>query len=137
MGDFAASGACKDCHAQDFEVWKGSDHANAFESLRDELNSHFDPECVKCHVVGGFDKKRAFLNEERTPKLMGVGCESCHGPGRKHVEAQKSGEEGKEKVPYKVPLNELQSLCEVCHTSDRNPDFSFDEMWKEIRHGKP
>jgi hypothetical protein len=25
--------------------------------------------------------------------------------------------------------------CHHCHTDDRNPNFHFEESWKEIQHG--
>ncbi|HVF87703.1 MAG TPA: multiheme c-type cytochrome, partial [Pyrinomonadaceae bacterium] len=72
--------------------------------------------CIGCHTTGAVDGKQ--LNLE---KLMpGVSCESCHGPGEKHVLAM-GASDLKEKYifnPKKMSGDELtQELCASCHRS--------------------
>ncbi|MCZ6691716.1 MAG: DUF1573 domain-containing protein [Planctomycetota bacterium] len=122
---YAGSEACRDCHPRAYDSWSGSKHGHAFESLR-RVGSHYDPECVGCHVVG-FGTAGGFVREDLTSDRVHVGCEACHGPGRSHVE-------GGGVPPYREP--DIRSLCRPCHTQDRNPDFSFERSWKEIAHGK-
>ncbi len=76
--------------------------------------------CVTCHE----DQQRRFKNtimgkimaRPRTP-LEAQGCESCHGPGRAHVEA--AG--GKETIPIRFgrdsnnSVDEQNSACLACH----------------------
>ena len=78
--------------------------------------------CVTCHQ----DQERRFKNtvmgkvmmtHPRTP-LEGRGCESCHGPGRAHVEA--GG--GKDTIPIRFgkdsnnSVAEQNAKCEECHS---------------------
>jgi len=73
-------------------------------------------ECFGCHstrAVSGFDLKLDRL----TP---GIQCESCHGPGEKHLVAmkEKKFEEPQIFNPGGLGAHELsQSFCGTCHTS--------------------
>lgn len=72
--------------------------------------------CIGCHSTGAVDGKQ--LNLE---KLMpGVSCESCHGPGEKHVLAMGAGDLKEKYIfnPKKMGGDELtQELCAACHRS--------------------
>ncbi len=89
---YVGSGACATCHAAIYNQWKKTPHASALETLRG-LNYHWDPECIRCHVVGwqraGPDdwllSTSGFRSPAKTPFLGGVGCETCHGPGGQHA----------------------------------------------------
>jgi len=118
---YVGSEACAGCHAESFEVWRGSRHARAWDSLK-EVGKTFDPECISCHVVG-FGKEGGFHSEQDSPHLAGVGCEACHGPGKAHV-----GEGGGKMAPFTL------RDCVVCHTNERSAAFELDSYWKEIEH---
>ncbi|RMF90135.1 MAG: hypothetical protein D6741_17170, partial [Planctomycetota bacterium] len=93
QGTFVGTKKCASCHEASYEVWKKSGHSKAWETLAElEIPRTGDPQCVSCHVTGWhptryFPYESGFLSEEKTPELTDVGCESCHGPGSKHVEA--------------------------------------------------
>ena len=84
--------------------------------------------CITCHQ----DQERRFKNtvmgkvmqHPRTP-LEGRGCESCHGPGRAHVEA--GG--GKESIPIRFgkdspnTVAEQNNVCLDCHSGGTNHLF--------------
>ena len=121
---YVGSDSCKEvCHSDIYDKWSGLAHADAYATLVD-VNSHFDPECVVCHVVG-LDYESGFLTEEQTPKMKDVGCENCHGPGSKHVEN-----------PLEVKTGDPKSECEDCHTPEHSAEFGSkrDEYMKKIVH---
>lgn len=113
--------ACRSCHAVEHEIWAASAHAHAFKTLVD-ANQDFNVECVSCHVTG-FDTPGGFVNARRTPGLMNVQCEACHGDATGHVaDLQK---------PYgDVPPRQ----CFTCHTKENSPDFVFFPYWDMIKH---
>ncbi len=70
-------------------------------------------ECAYCHTVG-YDVKTATFKE------ISIGCESCHGPGARHVA-------DKEKIgniinPANLPFDYQASICGQCHTRGKTPD---------------
>ena len=89
---FVGDGQCFSCHQDEHKVWMKSKHAAAHSALEKlavkPTGRQFDGECIVCHTVG-YEYKTGFLNQKKTPALMNVQCESCHGPGSLHVaEAQ-------------------------------------------------
>jgi hypothetical protein len=71
--------------------------------------------CFACHTLqsslkGQFDPSRA---------LPGVGCESCHGPGAKHVQAMQNNQtdEGLRAIftPASLSPVEQNDFCGACH----------------------
>ncbi len=83
--EYVGRTVCSDCHSR----------INSQYSTRmkgDDLGRHKDDAaCHACHVTGGgqptggaFDYSVSHLN--------GIGCESCHGPGSKHVNADSKAE---------------------------------------------
>jgi hypothetical protein len=119
---FLTAETCKPCHAAEYTVWAASDHAHAMQTLIDK-KADFNPECVGCHVVG-FKKKGGFLDRTTTSTLANVQCESCHGPGARHVKNSHA--------PYG---NAGKSSCMPCHTHENSPSFEFESYWARIRHG--
>ena len=148
-GDYVGSEKCKSCHEDSYRIWKKSKHAHAWASLSppysDPDRTH-DPECISCHVVGWhpteyFPYKTGFLSEEKTPKLCNVGCESCHGPGGEHVEAEMHADMDRQEAACKairVTLEEAKGVtrksCYSCHDLDNSPDFDFDAYWPLVEH---
>lgn len=112
---FVGSDKCFSCHAAEAAKWKESAHSHAMETLEKVAKRpglrNYDPECVRCHAVGyGFET--GYRDEETTPLLKHVGCESCHGPGSGHVAN-----------PKDARLLALQSPWRVDRT-DRLPDVA-------------
>ena len=75
----------------------------------------------------GFDQPGGFVDMSITGHLMGVQCESCHGAGRAHVEAQG-------KAPLPNSDWDREKICAQCHTQPHSPGFVFDKYWPKIRH---
>lgn len=79
-------------------------------------------ECFVCHsttVVKSEGRIRPDLS------LPGVGCESCHGPGRGHIEAVRTGASDLKMRRLSEWRSELTTqLCGQCHRSPAGEDLS-------------
>ncbi|MFN7171183.1 MAG: multiheme c-type cytochrome [Fimbriimonadaceae bacterium] len=119
---FVGSKACFPCHATAAHVWENSAHAMALKTLED-INHDRDPDCVGCHVVG-LPAADGFRDRKLTPDLTDVGCESCHGPGAKHVFD-----------PLEHPMPKVgENSCISCHNTQHSPKFDFASYWMKIKH---
>ena len=122
---FVGEAVCQTCHEAQHKIWLESQHAIAYEDL-ENVNKAFDPDCVKCHVVG-FDQPGGFIDMNVTGHLMGVQCESCHGAGREHVAAGGA-------KPLANAGWPKQKICAQCHVQKHSPSFDFDRYWPKISH---
>ncbi len=119
---YVGSQACAACHQAEFDKWAQSGHAKAMATL-ERKGQQFDNDCVKCHTVG-FGQSGGFQSLMTTPQLANVQCESCHGPGRQHVNAPAKGYGF---MPTPVG-------CVQCHTKSNSPDFNFETYWPKVKH---
>jgi len=93
------------------------------------VGSQYDPECIRCHVVG-LEYETGFVSEKGHKDLRNVGCEVCHGPGSKHMMAILMAEEDTE-------TSEPKSACIDCHTPEHsNYEGREDEYLQKIVHWK-
>lgn len=122
---YAGAQTCQACHQATFSSWSRTRHATAFTRL-ERVNKQYDPDCVACHTVG-FADSGGFVDAQSTPKLMNVQCESCHGPSRKHVEANGS-------LPVAYSGWTKTRVCAQCHTQAHSPSFRIDEYWHQVAH---
>lgn len=120
--EYAGSRACISCHAEAGEAWLKSRHSEALKTLEAE-SSDRDPDCTGCHVVG-LSSEKGFKSREATPDLADVGCESCHGAGKKHAV---------QPFTHKMPKVGEKS-CQQCHVPDHSPGFDFKTYWSRIAH---
>ncbi len=76
--------------------------------------------CFGCHTTGAIPKASVLSQTNLEHLSPGVSCESCHGPGEKHVAAMKAG------TPAAGKMNKLseldgddisQNMCATCHRS--------------------
>jgi hypothetical protein len=114
---------CARCHQAEYEQWKTTSHAKAWQTLVDDKKES-TPECVVCHVVG-YKQPGGLQTAEDAAKLGNVQCENCHGMGTQH--------EAYSKTPQKV----TEATCVGCHTSTTSPNFSFAVFQPHILHKKP
>lgn len=160
MPEYIGSEACGKCHEHAFTVWKNSKHSHAYKTLVEEKHPslrQYDGECIVCHTVG-FGYKTGFSDEATTPKLINVGCESCHGPGSLHAKNPKN-EEWRERMnlPWlaarksgneKAKNHDIERFCVTCHDIDNdvtwihdanNKKDPFVEKWinRKIIHNTP
>jgi len=110
---YVGSQACQTCHTNEYKQWQTTMHATAFYTLL-QVQRHFYPDCVSCHSTGfGYPSGYAIAQPEREP-LQGVGCETCHGPGKLHV-ANPIRENTRREVPAQ--------MCAQCHNEEHHPGF--------------
>lgn len=142
--EYVGTSACKMCHAGAakgaiHETWEKSKHAKAFANLPDE--SKKDPKCYPCHTTGfgkagGYDPK-----SPNAAKLEGVGCESCHGPGKDYKAMSIMKDPAKAKEAGLIMPD--ASTCKGCHEGatpeghKELPKFDYATMVKQIEHHLP
>ncbi|MFQ5560219.1 MAG: multiheme c-type cytochrome, partial [Nitrospinota bacterium] len=120
-GIFLGVANCKTCHEYFWGKWKETPHSWAWDTLvKREKTS--DPDCVPCHTVG-YDQPGGFISINKTPDLVDVQCEVCHGPGGSHA-ANFS-----KRLP---PVNE--KTCLQCHNEKHSPDFNYQDYFRQITH---
>jgi 2',3'-cyclic-nucleotide 2'-phosphodiesterase (5'-nucleotidase family) len=115
-------GTCQTCHQKEFEVYKGTRHAQAYATLASQF-MHRDTNCVGCHVTG-YEEKGGFAGmrlRNAEIDLIDVQCEACHGPANLH----------KRDGSY---LDIALESCAKCHTEHDDPDFDFERDWEKIKH---
>jgi hypothetical protein len=144
-----AAGQCALCHSTNFTQWTQTGHSNMLKrGLKGVLSLSYSEACIECHTTGhdnspsavndGFDdiKKElgwVFPGQLKTgvydtltlkyPKLAhraNVQCESCHGPGSKHL-GDKSG----------IAMSLDEAACGYCHEKD---PYRKNTQWKESLH---
>lgn len=118
-GDYVGSKSCADCHEEEHSTFvKYSKKAHSWkgvEKMLPKLEVEEQKTCFSCHTTGY--EKGGFVSYAKTPELADVGCETCHGPGREHVE---SGGDP-ELITHKPSI----SSCSSCHNSQRVQDFNY------------
>ena len=110
--------ACRDCHAEAFDVWERTPHSRAYWTL-EVVQKNFNLSCVGCHVTGYQRPGGAEVvqNEGRRD----VTCESCHGPGSAHVAARNAAQR-RATIRRDVP----GSFCATeCHTAEHSDHFDY------------
>ncbi len=111
--------SCAKCHGGQYDQWKETPHAHAFESLEKSLQST-NPACIRCHTTCFVDLPQG-SSEPVNDELRGVQCESCHGMGTEHA---RDGSYGAVKV----------ETCLACHDKERSPDFDLATYLPKVRH---
>jgi hypothetical protein len=133
---FIGANKCKKCHFKQHRTWKKNTtykHAGAWETLKPHLKSEGQKDahgraCVACHVTGHDRPDRSgFVSEAASGHLLGVQCESCHGPGGNHAVAGKKVKDDKRKTfreDEKTFITVKTTACANCH----NPHVSHAKM---------
>lgn len=142
--EFVGVKKCKLCHnkassGKYYEVWEKQKHAKVFTVLKEDEQK--DPKCQKCHTTG-FGEPGGFISLEKTPDMINVQCESCHGPAELHQKSKSNNV-----VPYDH-WKPVEEVCTSCH-NDESPHwkpekyidkdgnktgFDFEQAKKEIAH---
>lgn len=114
---------CANCHEEEHEFWKKTQHAKAYETLTVQ-HKEFNLDCVSCHVTGY--EKPGGSTVTHVAAFKDVQCEVCHGPGSRHEDDPKN--------PTLIVASPSRSLCAgSCHHPPHvNEGWSVDEAWKHI-----
>ncbi len=113
--EYASVDSCVECHAPQYENWRETPHARAYQTLVAK-GAQYQVECLVCHTTG-FGQAGGYAPAHKGQSAMiNVQCESCHGPAARHVDAQEP-----------VVRNGGKELCQSCHTEKNSPHFNYDE----------
>lgn len=117
---FVGGDVCARCHAAEAAQWATTGHSVAWETLVRERKDA-TPECIPCHSVG-YRQPGGFRDAVRTPRLVNVQCENCHGMGTMH---DRQGED-------RTPVGE--ATCRTCHNAERHPGFDYARSIVQVVH---
>lgn len=118
---YAGAESCKGCHAPQYKIWSGLAHRRAFDALK-KAGTAANPDCVACHATG-FRLETGFVSEQKTPQLVGVTCEACHGPMARHTKDTNIRDSLRPRL-----------ICTRCHTPEHSGQFKQNEYMKKIKH---
>jgi len=130
MDMYAGTETCKKCHESQYNQWKKTGHARAFERLLKESQEN-NYNCLPCHTTG-FARYNGFYTLKDTPDMIHVQCETCHGIGKMHVANAEKMSDTKPSQRMLAPI--VQHMCTNCHTSERDPDFNFVRDVVKVKH---
>jgi hypothetical protein len=148
---------CRACHLKQFQSWEQTRMAKSFELLKAGAHAdakkkmNVDPQkdythdekCLPCHTTG-LGKPGGFVSLEKTPEMVGVQCESCHGPGGEYLKEGFMTLKNKEykraelvKAGLVIPNGE--TCTSLCHNSKspfvgKDYVFNFEERKKKGTH---
>ncbi|MDB4970288.1 MAG: hypothetical protein JWN44_5977 [Myxococcales bacterium] len=118
--------ACGKCHKPAVDFWKTTVHAQAWKTLVD-VDKQYNYDCIGCHVTGWEKPGGVNLVTVEKRKLVDVQCETCHGPGSKHVEEAGLDE------PRTITRKPADRYCaDACHTKEHSDTFALVPYLRDI-----
>jgi len=125
--DIAGSGVCETCHPAQTEFWKNTRHAAAYETLVAK-RKNFDLSCLACHLTLNLQNATMATMQQTSllafpSDLQSVGCETCHGAGKKHSTRPQQ---------YRLAKNPGKEVCLTCHTKEHDNNFDYDRKLQLI-----
>jgi len=135
---------CMMCHklakgGEVWQVWEGTAHAKAFESLSVEKGDTENPKCLKCHTTGY--AAGGYVPGDTTMNLKGVQCEACHGAGADYKLTHSKAETREKAYAEQGLMKPDEKTCLGCH-NEENPNqpaepWNYEKMWAKIEHHLP
>ncbi len=80
--------------------------------------------CTTCHEAQGTSLRTTLHGQaqnSRTPAATGHACETCHGPGKAHVDG--SGDKSKIKVLTAMAPRDVSDTCLTCHSRNNHTQW--------------
>ncbi len=93
---YTGNAKCRLCHREFFVGRKKDPHIYSYERLVATKHQK-NKRCLGCHTTG-YNVESGFISFKKTPILIGVQCEGCHGPGSEHVRLH-----AKDASPFAIP----------------------------------
>ncbi len=111
------------------------------ENPRQRFNRRVTDGCVQCHsgrVAATGDGNSNRFGEQPFPEL-GVGCERCHGPGKRHVEKFEAEDLTAEDMqivnPARLDRRLEESVCYQCHMGGKGRILRKDKSYHDFQPG--
>ncbi len=121
MQSYTGSRSCASCHQEQYRGWSGSRHGRAYSTL-EEKRQQYNLNCLYCHVTG-LDHEKSVIALSLNENLRNVGCESCHGPGKKHINDPEN------QKMLRIPRAET---CLACHQDEHDDAFVYEEAVRRL-----
>lgn len=109
-----------------------------YENGTADFSRPVNPGCLECHVtyIRPLSSSPLTNHYDKQSLVIGISCESCHGPGASHVSKKRADPSTTEKSPDQEILNPARfsrdrqvDLCAQCHNGIQReaiaPAFSF------------
>jgi hypothetical protein len=123
---FVGTNGCVKCHKPAVEFWKKTVHAEAWKTLV-EVDKQYHYDCIGCHVTGWEKPGGVNLGSVEKRALVDVQCETCHGPGSKHVDEAGLDE------PRSIVTKPPERFCaDNCHTKEHSDTFALVPYLRDI-----
>jgi len=153
QSQYVGASRCRVCHLPQAKAWEATRMAKAFELLKPGVAAdvkkakNLDPAkdyttdatCLECHTTG-YGKPGGFVSIEKTPNLVGIQCEVCHGPGQEFLKPGKMTLQNKEYKRADLVAAGLviptEATCRQCH-NEKSPfykPFNYEERKKQGIH---
>lgn len=149
--EFAGVKSCKKCHRKVWRSWKETLMADSFTILKPgerteiKIKAGLDPNkdytkdetCLPCHTTG-YGEPGGFVSVEKTPTMVGVSCEACHGPGKEYnkVMGKHSRTYTEEEVAHAGINLDPRVTCLECH-NENSPTGKFQDPLNPQEHDWP
>ncbi len=161
--EYVGSNRCRMCHnnplrGKIYEIWSKNKHALAYRTLltpeAKEVAAKLSigkpeksGECLRCHATAyGFSKR---IVAKKVKVQEGVGCESCHGPGKDYSKITIM--RNLEKALAAGLVHPAKNVCTQCHNPEsptwdpqrytdkkgNKTGFEFEVLWEMIEHHMP
>jgi hypothetical protein len=99
-------------------------------SLGQVLAPEDEKACFLCHTTA-LVETGGHLDLQQS--LLGVGCETCHGPGKAHIEAVRRGDKDRLMAKLSAAMPKLSmELCGQCHRAPNRVDLTMPGMQAQL-----